>query len=72
MENFKVIKWTNKFSNETGYVGGTSKKNRCFYNSDVTNARRFKSDSALSKVIAELTEYGEADNNILEAVSVSL
>lgn len=27
-----IIKWTNKYSNETGYVASLSTKNECFIN----------------------------------------
>lgn len=32
MENRKVLKWTNKYSGETGYVGTVSKKKGYFTN----------------------------------------
>lgn len=60
-----IIKWTNKFSQETGYVKTVSKAKNCFMNTfDAAEARVFKSEKDAQKAIATLTEMGEAENNI--------
>ena len=59
------IRWTNKYSNETGFVKTVSKAKNCFINTfDVSEARVFKSEKDANKAIAVLTEMGEAENNI--------
>lgn len=59
------IRWTNKFSQETGFVKTVSKAKNCFMNTfDATEARIFKSEKEAQKAIAVLTEMGEAENNI--------
>ena len=64
-----IIKWTNKYSHEIGYVGSVSTKNKCFYNSDKDNAKQYKNEKSAIKAIALLKEYGEADNNDFEIVT---
>ena len=55
------IKWTNKFSNESGYVKYIDYPKRHFVNTfNKDEARSFK--SAQSQ-IDKLIEYGEAVNN---------
>lgn len=63
-----IIKWTNRYSKETGYVGSVSAKNRCFYNSDETGAKIYTSEKSARKEIMTLTEYGEAQNNDFEVL----
>ena len=59
------IRWTNKFSQETGFVKTVSKAKNCFMNTfDASEARVFKSEKDAEKAIAVLTEMGEAENNI--------
>ena len=59
------IRWTNKYSHETGFVKTVSKAKRCFINTfDASEARVFKSEKDAEKAIAVLTEMGEAENNI--------
>lgn len=62
------IRWTNKFSNEQGYVGAVKRKERHFVNADADHAKKYHYKTTAEKDIALLTEYGEADNNILEVV----
>ena len=60
-----IIKWTNKYSQETGFVKTISKAKNCFMNTfDAAEARVFKSEKDAQKAIAALTEMGEAENNI--------
>ncbi len=65
-----IIQWTNKYSREIGYVGSISAINRCFYNAGRDGAKEYKTEKAAAKVIEQLTEYGEADNNVFEIISV--
>jgi uncharacterized membrane protein len=59
------IRWTNKFSQETGFVKTVSKAKNCFINTfEASEARVFKNEKDAKKVIATLTEMGEAENNI--------
>ena len=59
------IRWTNKFSQETGFVKTISKAKKCFMNTfDASEARVFKTEKDAQKAIATLTELGEAENNI--------
>ena len=44
-----IIKWTNKFSNETGYVASLSTKNKCFINTfEESEAKRYSEKSVAS------------------------
>ena len=64
------IRWTNKFSQETGFVKTISKAKNCFINTfDAAEARVFKSVKDAEKAIATLTEMGEAENNIFTVES---
>ena len=65
-----IIQWTNKYSGEIGYVGSVSTKNRCFYNADRNGAKHYKSEKAAQKAIAQITEYGEAENNNFNVIGV--
>jgi hypothetical protein len=59
------IRWTNKYSRETGFVKSVSKAKNCFINTfDASEARVFKSGKDAEKAIAMMTEMGEAENNI--------
>ena len=60
-----IIKWTNKYSQETGFVKTISKAKNCFMNTfDAAEARVFKTQKDADKAIAQLTEMGEAENNV--------
>lgn len=64
------IRWTNKFSQETGFVKTVSKAKNCFINTfDESEARVFKSEKDAQKAIATLTEMGEAENNVFDVVA---
>lgn len=66
-----VLKWTNKFSGETGYVKSFSKKDGHFVNTyEASEARGFLNKTVASKMITDLEAAGEAENNIFEVVAV--
>ena len=60
------IKWTNKFSGETGYVKRISKKGKYFENTfDIGEAKLF-SKATIDKALEELAQY--CADNTYEAV----
>lgn len=66
-----ILKWTNKYSNETGYVESISAKDKHFVNTfDKSNAKVYNSSSVARRMVSSLQSYGEADNNIFEIISV--
>lgn len=61
------IKWTNMYSDETGYVAKLSLVNKCFINTyEKEEAKKYVSERAAHNEIARLTAFGEAENNIFE------
>ncbi len=65
-----IIKWTNKFSNETGFVASLSTKNECFINTfEQENARRY-SEKSVPGIMKKLEAYHETDNNNFEYIAV--
>ena len=62
------IKWTNKFSNETGYVASVSAKNKCFVNTFDKNEAKEYSEKAVKGILTKLGSYNETENNIFEVV----
>ena len=58
-----VIKWQNKISKETGYVGRISASDRCFYPSDFDGAKRYKTRSVAFRMLHSLHVYGEDEKN---------
>jgi hypothetical protein len=65
-----ILKWTNKFSNETGYVASLSTKNKCFYNTyDEGEAKQY-SEKSVGSLMAKLEAYHETDDNEFEVVPV--
>lgn len=65
-----IIKWTNKFSNETGYVASLSTKNKCFYSTyDASEAKQY-SEKSVNSLMAKLESYHETDDNYFEAIPV--
>lgn len=65
-----VIKWTNKFSGETGYVKSISAKEQHFVNTyDINEAKRYN-ENVVKGQITNLTKYGEAKNNDFEVITV--
>lgn len=64
MKNRKVLKWTNKYSGETGYVGTVSKKKGYFTNEpDVLKAKRYVTNKAVNNDLETLKSFGEFENN---------
>lgn len=64
-----IIKWTNKFSNETGYVKSIISKEKHFENTNnKSEAKVFSNKGLATSAVKKLTEYGEADNNIFEII----
>ena len=58
-----IIKWTNKFSNETGYVASLSTKNHCFYNTfEQSEAKRY-SEKSVTSLMTKLESFHETDDN---------
>ena len=65
-----IIKWTNKFSNETGYVKSLSTKNKCFYSTyDASEAKQY-SEKSVNSTMAKLEAYHETDDNYFEVIPV--
>lgn len=65
-----IIKWTNKYSNETGYVASLSTKNKCFYNTfDQSEAKQY-SEKSVTTLMSKLASYHETDDNTFEAIPV--
>ena len=66
------LKWTNKFSKETGYVGKVVKSKGYFVNAETADkAKTYASEKAAKKDIDLLGELGEAENNDFEIVAVA-
>ncbi len=64
-----IIKWTNKYSNESGYVKEVKTKDKHFVNTyDQDEAKSYKTETSASKIIDKLIAFGEADNNDFELV----
>lgn len=59
-----VIKWTNKVSGDTGYVGGIDTKERHFINADTKEDAKHYTNKGLAKIdMNKLHTYGEDINN---------
>jgi hypothetical protein len=65
-----IIKWTNKYSNETGYVASLSTKNKCFNNTFEKSEAKQYSEKAVASLMAKLESYNETENNIFEVIPV--
>ena len=66
----KVIKWTNRFSNETGYVKTISNKEKHFVNTYEKEEAKTYTEVNGNKAINRLISFGEGDNNIFELESM--
>lgn len=65
-----IIKWTNKYSNESGYVASLSTKNECFYNTfEQSEARRY-SEKSVASLMTKLASFHETDDNEFEVIPV--
>ena len=63
-----VLKWTKKYSGETGYVASVSTKVQCFVNTfNMDDAKRY-SEKAVKGILTKLDNYHETDNNIFEMI----
>lgn len=66
-----VIKWTNKFSGEQGFVESINAKEQHFVNTyEQQNAKQYKTESNAKGMISKLISYGEGDNNDFEIIEV--
>lgn len=66
-----ILKWTNKYSGETGYVESISAKEGHFNNTfDESSAKKYNSESIAKRMITTLKGMGETENNDFEAVRV--
>lgn len=65
------LKWINKFSGDTGFVGKVSKAKGYFVNAETqADAKTYASEKMADKDIVVLTELGEAKNNDFVVVPV--
>ena len=64
-----VLKWTNKYSGETGYVASVSTKEQCFVNTfNMDEAKRY-SEKAVAGSMKKLEAYHETENNDFEVIT---
>ena len=64
-----IVKWTNKYSGETGFVAKVCKDH--FENTyDADGARKFTSAKQAEKAVTSFSEMGEAENNSFETILV--
>ena len=67
----KVIKWTNKFSNEEGYVKSVKKTDGHFVNTfDIDEAKIFSRQSDVVRAMNTLEAIGETENNVFEIIEL--
>ncbi|MBQ4307228.1 MAG: hypothetical protein II759_01465 [Lachnospiraceae bacterium] len=70
-ESKVLLKWTNKFSQESGYVKSVSRKEGHFVNTyDEADARKFLNLTIAENTIKELEAMGEGENNVFEIVEI--
>jgi len=59
-----AIKWLNRFSGESGYVGEIVRREGHFNNTfDVKKAKTFKTEAAAKKAVTDLIAMGEGKAN---------
>ncbi len=63
-----VIKWTNRYSGETGYVASVSRKEGHFINTYDRSEAKDYSPKSVDRIISELLSFGEGEDNVFEAV----
>ena len=69
----KILKWTNKYSNEQGYVKSVKKADGHFVSTnDASEAKGYARNADVTKALKVLEEIGECENNHFEAVEVTL
>ncbi len=67
----KVIKWTNRFSGEQGYVQGIIKAEGHFVNTyETADAKTFNRQSDITRALNTLSAIGECEDNDFEAVEI--
>lgn len=67
----KVIKWTNKYSNEQGYVKTVKKANGFFENTyEAAEAKTFSRQCDITRTMNLLESFGETENNTFEVVEL--
>ena len=67
----KVLKWTNRYSGEQGFVQSIVKAEGHFVNtSDVAEAKIFSRQCDVTRALNVLAGIGEADENVFEAVEI--
>ena len=65
----KIIKVTNKYSNEEGYVQSVSKTEGHFVNTfEIAEAKTFKRECDVARALNTLEAIGECENNDFEIV----
>lgn len=65
MKKAKIIKWTNIYSNETGYVQMIRKTRGHFVNTnEKEKARKYNSENEARKAVEELVAMGEGRTNV--------
>lgn len=61
------IRWTNKYSNESGFVRAVDYRNRHFTSTfNESESKKYVSAESAQKTIDKLIEYGEGENNVFE------
>lgn len=65
-----IIKWTNKFSNETGYVESVSTKGKCFVNTFEAKDAKQYTERGAKGMLKKLEDFGETENNVFELVEI--
>ena len=66
-----VIKWTNKFSGEQGYVKSVKKTDGYFINTfDIDEAKTFSRQCDVVRAMNTLEAIGETENNDFEIVEL--
>ncbi len=64
-----ILKWTNKYSGETGYVGKVLKTEGHFVNAEeIADAKRYSFEKTAKNEIEVLEAIGEAENNTFEVL----
>ena len=68
-KNSVVIKWTNNFSQETGFVKSVNREGKYFENTfDQSEAKVYGNKGCATTAIKVLLSYGEGENNTFEIV----
>lgn len=65
-----IIKWTNKYSNESGFVASVSTKNKCFINTFEQSEAKQYSEKSVKSIMAKLESYHETDDNYFDVIQL--